>query len=55
MDSIIILLHAQKHLLKSGGSHMHGFVLDHFQQLVVIVYDNMPTIQVGVEFLQTKS
>ena len=34
---------------------MDRLVLDHFQQLMVILYDNMPTIDVGVEFLQTES
>ena len=32
-----------------------GLVLDHFLQLVVILYDNMPAVQVGVEFLQTEA
>ena len=29
-------------------------MLDHFQWLEVILYDDMPAIEVGVEFLQTK-
>ena len=37
------------------GSHIDGLMLDHFQQLVVILYDDMPAIEVGVEFLQTEA
>ena len=33
---------------------MDRLMLDHFQQLVVILYNNMPTTEVGVEFLQTQ-
>ena len=38
-----------------GGSHMDRLVLDHFQLLVVILYNNMPSVEVGVEFLQTEA
>ena len=34
---------------------MDGLMLDHFQQLVVILYDDMPAIEVGVEFIQTEA
>ena len=30
-------------------------MLDHFWKLVVILYNNMPAIEVGVEFLQTEA
>ena len=51
---IVILLHAQKHLLKPWGSHMDRLMLHHFQWLVVILNEYMPPIYIGVEFLQTK-
>ena len=34
---------------------MDRLMLDHFQQLVIILYDDMPAIEVGVEFLQTEA
>ena len=34
---------------------MDGLMLDHFQQLVVILYNDMPAVEVGVEFLQTEA
>ena len=40
---------------EAWGSHMDRLMLDHFQWLVVILYDDMPAIGVGVEFLQTKA
>ena len=56
LDSVVILLHAQKHLLKpGGGSCMDGLMVDHFQWLMVILYDNMPAVEVGIKFLQTKA
>ena len=54
-NGIVILLHMQKHPLKPRGSCMDRLVLDHFQQLVVILNENMPPIDIGVEFLQTKA
>ena len=53
--TVVVLLHVQKHLLKPGWSHINRFMLDHFQQLVVILYNDMPAIEVGVEFLQTEA
>ena len=34
---------------------MDRLMLDHFQLLVVILYNDMPAVEVGVEFLQTKA
>ena len=34
---------------------MDRLVLDNFQQLVVILYNDMPATEVGVEFLQTEA
>ena len=34
---------------------MDGLLLDHFQWFVVILYDDMPTIYVGLKLLQTKA
>ena len=34
---------------------MDRLVLDHFQWLMVILNENMPPIDIGVEFLQTKA
>ena len=34
---------------------MDRLMLDHLQQLVVVLYDDMPAIEVGMEFLQTKA
>ena len=45
----------QKHLLKPVGSHMDRLMLDHFQWLAVVLYDNRPAVDVGVEFLQTEA
>ena len=55
LDSVVILLHMQNHPLKPRGSHMDGLMLDLFQWLMVVLYNNMPAIEVGVEFLQTKA
>ena len=55
MYGIVILLHVQKHLLKPWGSHMDRLMLYHFQQLMVILNEYMPPIDIGVEFLQTKA
>ena len=37
-----------------GGCHMDGLFLDHFQQFAVILYSNIPTIDVGMELLRPK-
>ena len=34
---------------------MDGLLLDHFQQLMVILHHEMPAIDVGVELLQTEA
>ena len=34
---------------------MDELLLGHFQQLVVILYNDMPAINVGMELLQTKA
>ena len=33
---------------------MDGLLLDHFQQLKVILYHDMPAINIGMELLQTE-
>ena len=33
---------------------MDGLLLDHFQQLMVILFCDMPAINVGMELLETK-
>ena len=33
---------------------MNGLLLDHFQQLMVVLYCGMPAVNVGMEFLQTE-
>ena len=37
------------------GCHMDGLLLDHFQQLMVILYYDVPAINVGMELLQTET
>ena len=37
--------------MKPMGCHMDGLLLDHFQQLVVILYRDMPAINVGMKLL----
>ena len=36
------------------GGHMDALLLDHFQQFVVVLYGNMPAIDVGMELLRPK-
>ena len=55
MNSVVILLHVQKHPVKLGGCHMDGILLDHFQWLPVILYHDMPAINEGMELLQTEA
>ena len=45
----------QKHALKLGWGCMDGLLLDHFQWFVVILYNNMPAIDVSVELLQIEA
>ena len=54
-NGTVICLHMQKHLLKPMGCCMDRLVLNHFQRLMVILNENMPPIDIGVEFLQTKA
>ena len=42
-------------VLKLGGCSMVGFMLDHFQQLMVILYCDMSTIVIGMELLQNEA
>ena len=53
--SVIVLLHMQKHVLMPGRCHMDGLLLDNFQQLMVILYCDMPAINVCMEFLKTEA
>ena len=39
---------------EAWGSCMDRLVLDHFQWHMVILYDNMPAIEVGVEISRPK-
>ena len=45
----------QKHALELGQGCVDGLLLDHFQWFVVILYNGMPAIDVGVELLQTEA
>ena len=47
----MVLLLGEKHTLKSRGCGMYVLVLDHLQELMIILYDDMSTKKVGVEFL----
>ena len=40
---------------EAWGSHMDRLMLDHFHWIVVILYYDMPALEVGVEFLQTEA
>ena len=45
----------QKHALEAGLGCVNELLLDHFQKIVVALYDDMPAIDVGVELLQTEA
>ena len=49
LNGVVILLHMQKYVLKLGGCHIDRLLLDHFQQIMVILYHEIPAIDVGVE------
>ena len=55
LNGVVVLLHMEKHALKSVRDCLDGLLLDHFQQLMVVLYDYMPAVQVGVELLKTKA
>ena len=44
LDGVMVLLHAEKHVLQPRGCGMDGFVLNHLQGLMVVFYDNMPAV-----------
>ena len=53
--AIVILLHMQKHALESQRGCMDGPLLDHFQQVVVILYDYLSAIDMGMRLLEAKA
>ena len=54
LNGVVILLHVEKHALMLGWGCMVGLFLDHFQQLMVILYNYMPAVHVCVELLKAK-
>ena len=40
---------------EAGGCHMDRLLLDQFQQLMVILYYDMPATNVGVELLEAEA
>ena len=55
LNGVVILLNVEKHALKLGWGHMDLLLLDHFQWLMVILYNHMPASQVYVKLLEAKT
>ena len=42
-------------MLKSEGSCMNGLLLDHFWQLMIVLYGHMPAIEVCVKLFEAEA